>query len=189
MLAISWTQSTHLSHSPSLHFAPKAVLLLSLCRDTFHMSAPRGRQCASTYRGIKREDMQAMNQKQQSPSNWHYQLYDSPSPCAHKQARLHPGTAVVPTSKMLKQMLSSLAAVNICPTEFPPAPVVPYWRWKCTTCISYTYYCFLPPWPKLLNPSWLTLIKLQHILLPSYAPLHIWKVTSATCHAFSWVGS
>lgn len=62
-------KSTDWSRPPSLLFAWKVVQRALLCRDTFHMSAPRGRQQKSTYRGIKRGDMQAMNQKQQSPSN------------------------------------------------------------------------------------------------------------------------
>lgn len=76
LLKGNWFLVTPVSNTWPLHRSEPSSLAASKvaqhhlgCRDPFHMSAPRGRQRKGTYRGIKRGDMQAVNQKQQSPSN------------------------------------------------------------------------------------------------------------------------
>lgn len=74
---------------------------------------------AHVQKSQKRRDMQALNQKQHSPSN----RYKSPSSCAHKQAWLHPRTAWVLTSKMSYHRLNYVSLVHMHPGEFLPASV------------------------------------------------------------------
>lgn len=108
----------------------KIVQCIFLCRDTFHMSVPGARHVRrnQTRRHAACESETAVTFKLILSA-----LYNSPSlPLAHKQAKVHAGTACVPTSKMFNQMLSSAPVVNTHPAELLPAPAVPHWSWNCT---------------------------------------------------------